>query len=96
MKTEIGDKILLDSTPKLVKIDTEFYILSKNADGSPILFSADCPHQHGIVEELNDDSWRCPNHGWTFNPSNGKSINAPQACLQPFPVAIEKKKLFVR
>ena len=94
MKTEIGDKILLDSTPKLVKIDTEFYILSKNADGSPILFSADCPHQHGIVEELNDDSWRCPNHGWTFNPSNGKSINAPQACLQPFPVTIEKKKLF--
>ncbi len=94
LKTEIGDKILLNSTPRLIKISSDSYILSKNPDGHPILFSADCPHQHGIVEELNDESWNCPNHSWSFNPINGKCINAPQESLQSFPVIIEKTKLY--
>jgi CMP-N-acetylneuraminate monooxygenase len=94
LKIEIGDKSLLHSTPSLIKISSDFYILSKDSDGHPILFSADCPHQHGIVEELNDESWNCPNHNWSFNPTNGKCINAPQESLQTFPVIIEKTKLF--
>ena len=94
MKTEIGDKSLLNSTPRLIKISSDSYILSKDPDGHPILFSADCPHQHGIVEELNDESWNCPNHGWSFNTITGKCINAPQESLQTFPVIIEKTKLF--
>ena len=95
MKTSIGDKVLLNSTPKLMKIGTLFYILSKKSDNTPILYNADCPHRHGIVEELCDDSWRCPNHGWTFDPKNGKCINAPQSKLESFPVIIEDSKLFV-
>ena len=70
MKTSIGDKVLLNSTPKLMKIGTLIYILSKKSDNTPILYNADCPHRHGIVEELCDDSWRCPNHGWTFDHKN--------------------------
>ena len=95
MKTPIGDKILLTSLPKLIKVDSSFYILSKNSDNIPVLFNADCPHQHGIVEELCDDSWRCPNHDWTFDPKTGKCINAPQSKLEFFPVIIEDTKLFV-
>ena len=95
MKTSIGDKVLLNSTPKLMKIGTLFYILSKKSDNTPILYNADCPHRHGIVEELCDDSWRCHNHGWTFDPKNGKCINAPQSKLESFPVIIEDSKLFV-
>jgi CMP-N-acetylneuraminate monooxygenase len=95
LKTEIGNESLLDSTPKLIKINSDYYILSKNLDDSPVLFSADCPHRHGIVEELNEKSWNCPSHNWSFDPVNGKCINAPQESLKSFPVVVEKNKLFV-
>ena len=95
MKIEIGDENLLNSTPSLIKINSDYYILSKNLDGTPVLFSADCPHQHGIVEELNEKSWNCPSHNWSFNPINGKCINVPQESLKTFSVVIEKRKLFV-
>jgi len=94
LKTEIGDTSLLSTTPTIIKISSDSYILSKDSDDNPILFSADCPHQHGIVEDLNDKSWICPNHNWSFNPDNGKCINAPQERLETFPVIIEKTKLF--
>lgn len=94
MKTKIGDKSLLESTPILIKIQTDSYILSKNSNGHPILFSADCPHQHGIVEDLNNESLTCPTHNWSFNPTNGKCINAPQESLHSFSVIIEKNNLF--
>jgi len=95
LKTEIGDESLLNSTPKLIKLSSYSYILSKDENNKPVLYSADCPHQHGIVEELTDESWNCPSHRWSFNPKNGKCINAPQESLKTFPLTVEGQKLFV-
>ena len=94
MKIKIAKKSLLESAPILIKIKTERYILSKNSEGHPVLFSADCPHQHGIVEDLKQNSLTCPLHNWSFNPKSGQSFNAPQESLQSFSVSIEKNDLF--
>ena len=88
MKFKIGEKSLLEEVPISIKIDGDPYILSKRND-EVILYNAICPHQHNIVSELNEKEWRCPSHGWTFNPETGCSINAPQESLKEY-VVIEK------
>ena len=40
--------------PKLIDIQGQSYIISKNEEGIPILFSASCPHQNNVVSELHD------------------------------------------
>ena len=88
MKFKIGEKSLLEEVPISIKIDGDPYILSKRSN-EVILYNAICPHQHNIVSELNEKEWRCPSHGWTFNPETGCSINAPQESLKEY-VVIEK------
>ena len=99
MKVFVGDKKILEHTPKLIEVSNEKCILHIDTNGKPKLYSADCPHQHGIVEELNSQVFRCPSHGWTYEPSSGRSINAPQACLRSYKIFAEiplkKKKLSI-
>ena len=94
MKVFVGDKKILEHTPKLIEVSNEKCILHVDTNGKPKLYSADCPHQHGIVEELNSQVFRCPSHGWTYEPSSGRSINAPQACLRSYKIFLENDKLF--
>ena len=86
---------ILNQVPKLIDIKGQSYILSKNEDGTPILFSASCPHQNNVVSELHDTTWRCPSHDWKFNPKTGQSINAPQSCLTKIPIRLEENSLYV-
>ena len=94
MKVFVGSKKILEHTPKLIDLDNVKYILHVTADGKPKLYSADCPHQHGIVEELDSQVFRCPSHGWTYESSSGRSINAPQACLSSYKIFLDGDKLF--
>ena len=94
MKVFVGDKKILEHTPKLIEVSNEKCILHIDTNGKPKLYSADCPHQHGIVEELNSQVFRCPSHGWTYEPSSGRSINAPQAYLRSYKIFLENDKLF--
>lgn len=96
MEICIGDKSLLSKTPMLITLEGDPYILTKDKNNFPILFSAVCPHQHNVVEELKDDVWRCPSHGWTFDPVTGKSINAPQKNLTKIPIRIENELLYAK
>ena len=86
---------ILNQVPKLIDIQGQSYIISKNEDGTPILFSASCPHQNNTVSELHDTTWRCPSHDWKFNPKTGQSINAPQSCLSKIPIRLEGNSLHV-
>jgi len=86
---------ILDDIPKLIEIQGQLYIITKNKNGIPILYSASCPHQHNVVRELNEEIWRCPSHDWTFNPKTGQSINTPQACLTRIPIRLEGNSLYV-
>ena len=94
MKVFVGDKKILEHTPKLIEVSNEKCILHIDTNGKPKLYSADCPHQHGIVEELNSQVFRCPSHGWTYEPSSGRSIYAPLACLRSYKIFLENDKLF--
>ena len=86
---------ILNKVPKLIDIQGQSYIISKNEEGIPILFSASCPHQNNTVSELHDTTWKCPSHDWTFNPKTGQSINAPQSCLTKIPIRLEENSLHV-
>ena len=86
---------ILNKVPKLIDIQGQSYIISKNEEGIPILFSASCPHQNNVVSELHDTPWKCPSHDWTFNPKTGQSINAPQSCLTKIPIRLEENSLYV-
>ena len=91
----ILSSIILNEVPKLIDIKGQSYIINKNDDGIPILFSASCPHQNNVVSELDDIPWKCPSHDWTFNPKTGQSINAPQSCLTKIPIRLENNSLYV-
>jgi len=75
MLTDIGDNSILTNIPKIIHINEQPYILNKNQEGKIFLYNAICPHQHGIVDEINEDVWRCPSHGWTYTPENGKILH---------------------
>ncbi len=86
---------ILNQVPKLIDIQGQSYIITKNECGIPILFSASCPHQNNVVSELNNTTWRCPSHDWTFDSKTGQSINAPQSCLTKITIRLEGNSLYV-
>ena len=86
---------ILNEIPKLIDIQGQSYIIDKNEEGVPVLFSASCPHQNNVVSELDNTTWKCPSHDWTFNPKTGQSINAPQSCLTKIPIRLENNSLYV-
>ena len=90
----IGSKEILSKLPYTVDINGKPYILSKNASDQLILYSAICPHQRGCVEPFSKNLWKCPTHGWTFNPETGESINTPGAFLNSFSIVIDGDYLY--
>jgi len=94
MEISLSSSVLY-KTPKLIDIQGQSYIITKNEDGTPVLYSASCPHQHNVVRELGETIWRCPSHDWKFNPKTGQSINAPQECLTKIPIRLEGDSLYV-
>ena len=95
MEYKIGTKDILEKVPIAIKIDGRPYILSKKDNSTPVLFSAICPHQNGIVSEIKEDKLRCPNHGWEFNVNTGKANNVPDKCLEYFKIKIENNSVYV-
>tara|TARA_Y100000310_G_C20703955_1_gene832910 strand:- start:17596 stop:19434 length:1839 start_codon:yes stop_codon:yes gene_type:complete len=94
MKYNIGSVSLLEKTPISIEVDSDPFILAK-VGGKPVLYSAVCSHQHNIVNDFHETHWRCPSHNWTYDPSTGRSINAPQECLSKFMVEEVDNSLFV-
>tara|TARA_B110000196_G_scaffold270642_1_gene245753 strand:- start:7401 stop:9257 length:1857 start_codon:yes stop_codon:yes gene_type:complete len=90
----LGPITLLQNLPKLIDIEDEPYILTKDDSGNPLLYSAICPHQSNIVKDLKKDEWRCPSHEWTFNPDSGKCINSPTSSLDKIEIKIQKNLLY--
>ena len=86
---------ILNELPKLIDIQGQSYIIDKNEEGVPILFSASCPHQNNVVSEIDNTHWKCPSHNWTFNQKTGQSINAPQSCLTKVPIRLKDNFLYI-
>ncbi|WP_081927504.1 Rieske 2Fe-2S domain-containing protein [Halobellus rufus] len=84
MSTRIGPDSLLKNLPQSVKISGREYIISRNPDGDPIIFSSECPHQGSVVEVANEECLRCPRHQWEFDPETGDSTTVPNESLSTY------------
>ena len=89
----IGSINDLKNTPKIIKIANRPFILDLVKDQVK-LFSADCPHMHGIVSEVNQNVYRCPSHKWVFEPNSGRCTNAPTESLKLYELVIEGENIF--
>jgi CMP-N-acetylneuraminate monooxygenase len=81
---EIGRVEDLESLPRRVEIASASYFLVRSGDELRLL-SAVCPHKGGMVQDA-EDHFQCPRHGWRFDYSTGRCLNAPTRSLSSFPV----------
>jgi CMP-N-acetylneuraminate monooxygenase len=81
---EIGRADDLGTLPRRVEIASASYFLTRIGDGLRLL-SAVCPHKGGLVQDA-EDHFQCPRHGWQFDYSTGRCLNAPTRSLSSFPV----------
>ncbi len=94
MKIKIGDTNLLENIPKKIEIRNKPYIINKNEKNEYVIFDSVCPHFNGVVSEITEKIWRCTNHGWTFDPKTGDSINSTKH-LHSYPIQVLENELFV-
>lgn len=84
MSIRIGPESLLEELPQSVKINGREYILSRDSETRPIIFSSECPHQGGTVEVVDDGCLQCPRHRWEFDPETGDSTTVTSESLTTY------------
>jgi CMP-N-acetylneuraminate monooxygenase len=84
MSIRIGPTSLLEDLPQSVEVSGREYILSRDVEGHPIIFSSECPHQGGTVEVIDDECLRCPRHQWEFDPETGDSTTVTSESLPTY------------
>jgi nitrite reductase/ring-hydroxylating ferredoxin subunit len=54
-----------------------------------------CPHASWPLSEgeVEENVVECPGHGWKFNLTTGRCLNAPAYCLTPVQVEIEGNRV---
>lgn len=57
-------------------------------DGDYAALDNECPHQGGPLGEgsIETGSFRCPWHGWDFDPLTGETPGPHDDCVRTFPV----------
>jgi len=94
MRIKIGETDILEDIPRKIEIKNKPYIINKNDKNEYVIFDAVCPHFNGVVSEISEKTWRCPNHGWTFDSKTGDSLNSTKH-LHSYPIQILENELFV-
>ena len=94
MRIKIGGTNILEDIPRKIEIKNKPYIINKNEKNEYVIFDAVCPHFNGVVSEISNKTWRCPNHGWTFDSKTGDSLNSTKH-LHSYPIQILENELFV-
>lgn len=84
MSVRVGPDSILNELPQSVEISGQMYIVSRDTNGSPIVFSSECPHQGGLVEVIDEDCLRCPTHNWEFDPETGDSTTVTTESLTTY------------
>lgn len=73
-------------------------LLLIQADGQRYLIRNQCPHRGAALTEgaINAGTIRCPNHGWSFNLSDGQCrLPAPGPCLTRYELIYEGNQIGV-
>lgn len=84
----IGPTELLEEAPTTVTIDGTRYILHRDDNGDPVLYSAVCPHQHGRVKVVDESTFLCPNHRWKFDSTTGECVSGGEGSLDAYEVTV--------
>lgn len=79
-------------------VQEEHDILLVRIDGKVMAFRNQCPHMsmplhEGLVEGA---IITCPWHGFRFDLSTGECLTVPHVQLEPFPVRVEERRVWVR
>ena len=64
-------------------------------ENSVRLLSATCPHMGGEVEDIGA-CFECPLHGWTFDKTTGRSLNAAGAALAEIETVERNGRVYAR
>lgn len=94
MSTALAPVTVLEDAPKVVESDGKRYILGRNEDGQPRLYSAVCPHQRGRVRVAGEDRLLCPNHRWEFDAHTGDCMTVEDERLTEFDVEVRDGTLY--
>lgn len=84
MSIRIGPESLLEDFPQSVEVNGREYILSRDSETRPIIFSSECPHQGGTVEVVDDGCLQCPRHKWEFDLETGESTTVTSESLTTY------------
>ena len=95
MRYEVGSINILKDLPKFVEIENKPYIISEDSKKQLIAYSAVCPHQGGVVNDVQKNNLRCPSHEWNFNPKNGNCSNITNASLEQIKIEIDNDQIFI-
>ena len=91
-RTRLGPLDAFADLPAPIDIGPRRFFLVR--DGSRFtLLSNVCPHQGGAVYD-EGSRFECPLHGWRFERTTGRCINAPSRGLTSVPVSIEDGVLY--
>ena len=90
--TRLGPVDTFVDLPVAIDIGARRFFLVR--DGSRFkLLSNICPHQGGAVDD-EGSRFECPLHGWRFDRTTGRCLNAPSRRLTAVPVSIEDGILY--
>lgn len=89
---ELGRATDLGPLPTLVTVEGEEYFLVRHGDGLRLL-STVCPHKGGRVGD-HGDVFVCSQHGWRFDRSTGRCLDASASGLAAIP-AVERDGVVV-
>lgn len=90
---KLGDIPVGDSI--LVKVEGSEVLLAQPRAGTPVAFSAICPHR-GCVVAAAGATFHCPCHGSRFDAATGAVLNGPATrALTEIKVAVEGNSVVV-
>src|SRR5262250_811729 len=78
--------------PAPISHGSQTYFLVRHESGYRLLSNV-CPHQGGAVFDKGT-CFECPLHGWQFDRTTGRCLNAPSRSLQSVPVTMDAGVLY--
>ena len=88
---DLGPESSYTKFPVEISRGDQSYYLVRGKKGY-LLLSTTCPHYGGRVADQGT-TFRCPEHGWRFEHTEGECINGPRSRMVSFPVIVEKGHL---
>jgi CMP-N-acetylneuraminate monooxygenase len=91
-RIRIGPADAFIRLPAVIVEGSQTYFLVRQGEDYALLSNI-CPHQGGAVYDKGT-CFECPLHGWQFDRTTGRCLNAPSRSLSVIPVVVEDGILF--